>query len=86
MVVERKVESMYVYMLQLLSFFKELAFIVGGFFPGREGRERMVAPYAIDKELIGDPVFSEFARAACPFMMPGIYPQDPDVNKYYIKY
>ncbi|XP_019859701.1 PREDICTED: uncharacterized protein LOC100635005, partial [Amphimedon queenslandica] len=58
---------------------KELAFIVGGFFPGREGRERMVAPYAIDKELIGDPVFSEFARAACPFMMPGIYPQDPDL-------
>ena len=38
-----------------------------------------MAPYAIDKELIGDPVFSEFARAACPFMMPGIYPQDPEV-------
>lgn len=68
------------YMLCVFSSsFSELAFIVGGYVPGREGRERIVAPYAIDKELIGDPVFSEFARAACPFMMPGIYPQDPEV-------
>ena len=68
------------YMLYVFSSsFSELAFIVGGYVPGREGRERIVAPYAIDKELIGDPVFSEFARAACPFMMPGIYPQDPEV-------
>ena len=65
----------------MFYFLTEYAVIVGSFIQGADGHNvpRLLA-YPMNKEMVSDPVFVEFAQAACPFMVPGIYPRDYDVS------
>ena len=67
----------------MLYLFLEMAFLLGGFTEEGEG-PKFMGPYPINEELINDPSFMDFARAAGPFMMPGIYQKDYDVKTYFI--